>query len=158
MAISSLPQEGLEECAQAVYQALEGAAGQREDYWKNRVQPFWRNIWPKSRDLASQRISEIFARLTIVAGGEFPAALSTVVGWLKPIPHAYNIVSLLDESGLCKRHPKDSLVLLAALIDDRHWFSEDFGSCLDSIVQASPKLSKDPRYKRLKEQFQYQRM
>lgn len=158
VAISSLPQEGLEECAQAVYQALEGAAGQREDYWKNRVQPFWRNIWPKSRDLASQRISEIFARLTIAAGGEFPAALSTVVGWLKPIPHAYNIVSLLDESGLCKRHPKDSLVLLAALIDDRHWFSEDFGSCLDSIVQASPKLSKDPRYKRLKEQFQYQRM
>ena len=39
-AISSLPQKGLEECAQALSQALEGAADQRESYWKNRVQPF----------------------------------------------------------------------------------------------------------------------
>jgi hypothetical protein len=40
-AIGALPQEGLEQSAQALAQALEGAADQREDYWKNRVQPFW---------------------------------------------------------------------------------------------------------------------
>ena len=57
-AIGALPQEGLEECAQTLSQALEGVADQREDYWKNRVQPFWQHIWPKSRDLATQRITD----------------------------------------------------------------------------------------------------
>lgn len=47
-AIGALPQEGLEESAQALSQALEGAADQRENYWKNRAQPFWQQIWPKS--------------------------------------------------------------------------------------------------------------
>ncbi|WIC27921.1 hypothetical protein QM048_06405, partial [Escherichia coli] len=44
-AISALPQEGLEVAAQALYQALEGAGDQREEYWKNRVQPFWQQVW-----------------------------------------------------------------------------------------------------------------
>ncbi|GAL20066.1 hypothetical protein JCM19235_4266 [Vibrio maritimus] len=45
-AIGALPKEGLEESAQAISQALEGAAEQREDYWKNRAQRFWQQIWP----------------------------------------------------------------------------------------------------------------
>ena len=57
-AIGALPQDGLEESAQALSQALEGAADQREDYWTNRVQPFWQQVWPKSRDLATPRIAE----------------------------------------------------------------------------------------------------
>ncbi|WP_336193512.1 hypothetical protein [Providencia stuartii] len=57
-AIGVLPQEGLEESAQALSQALEGTAEQSEDYWKNRAQPFWQQIWPKSRDLATPRISK----------------------------------------------------------------------------------------------------
>jgi hypothetical protein len=39
-AIGALPQEGLQEAAQALSQALVGAGEQREDYWKNRIQPF----------------------------------------------------------------------------------------------------------------------
>ena len=46
-AMGALPQDGLEESAQTLSQILEGAADQREDYWKHRVQPFWK---PKSPD------------------------------------------------------------------------------------------------------------
>jgi hypothetical protein len=46
-AIGALPQAGMEESAQALCQALEGVADQREDYWKNRAQAFWQNVWPK---------------------------------------------------------------------------------------------------------------
>lgn len=52
-AIAALPYEGLQESAQALVQALEGAAEQREEYWKNRIQPFWQDVWPKSRELAA---------------------------------------------------------------------------------------------------------
>lgn len=150
-AIGALPQEGLVESAQALSQALEGAADQREDYWRNRVQPFWQQIWPKSRDLATRRISESLTRMVIAARGEFPKALATVQDWLQPIEHPHYVVHLLHESGLCTRYPADVLSLLNAVIADQQWGPRELGQCLDQIVQAAPNLKQDPRYLRLRE-------
>lgn len=88
-AIGALPQEGLEESAQALSQALEGTADQSEDYWKNRAQPFWQQIWPKSLSLATPRISESLTRMVIGTRGEFPVALTAVQDWLQPIEHPH---------------------------------------------------------------------
>jgi len=150
-AISALPQEGLEESAQALSQALEGAADQREDYWKNRAQPFWQHIWPKARDSATPRIAESLSRLVIAARGEFPAALAAVLDWLQPIEHPHNNVDLLAESGLCKRFPMDALLLLNAVIADQKWAPRELEQCLDEIVQTVPQLAQDGRYLRLRE-------
>ncbi len=150
-AIGALPHEGLEESAQALSQALEGAADQREDYWKNRVQPFWQDVWPKSRDLATPRIAESLTRLIIAARAEFPAALNAVQDWLQPIEHPYYIVHLLHESGLCARFPEDALRLLNAVITDQQWAPRELGQCLDEIVQAAPRLAQATRLLRLRE-------
>ena len=150
-AIGALPQEGLEEAAQALSQALEGAADQREDYWINRAQPFWQQIWPKSRDLATRRIAESLTRLVIAARGEFPAALSAVQDWLQPIEHPRYVVHRLHESGLCSRYPADALSLLNAVIADQQWGPRELGQCLDQIVHAAPNLAQDARYLRLRE-------
>lgn len=91
-AIGELPQEGLQESAQALSQALESAGGQREEYWRNRIQPFWHHVWPKSRDLATPSISESLARLSIAAGSEFPAALATLQDWICPIEHPNYVI------------------------------------------------------------------
>lgn len=152
-AIGALPQEGLEECAQALSQALEGAADQREDYWKNRVQPFWQQVWPKSRDLATPRIAESLTRLIIAARGEFPAALAAVQDWLQPIEHPYYVVHLLHESGLCRQYPAEALQLLDAVIANQQWAPQEFGQCLDEIAQVAPQLAQDARYQRLSEYF-----
>lgn len=150
-AIGALPQEGLEESAQALSQALEGAADQREDYWRNRAQPFWQQIWPKSRDLATRRIAESLTRMVIAARGEFPSALAAVREWLQPIEHPYYVVHLLHESGLCSRYSADALSLLNAVIADQQWGPRELGQCLDQIVQAAPNLAQDARYLRLRE-------
>ena len=150
-AIGALPQEGLEESAQVLSQALEGAADRREDYWKNRAQPFWRQIWPKSREFATPRIAESLTRLVIAARGEFPAALAAVQDWLQPIEHPDYVVHLLHESGLCKQFPADALLLLNAVITDQPWLPRELGQCLDEIVQAAPQLAQDPRYVQLRE-------
>jgi hypothetical protein len=152
-AIGSLPQEGLEQCAQALSQALAGAGEQREDYWKNRVRPFWQEIWPKSRDLATLRIAESLAGLAIAARGEFPAALAAVFDWLKPIEHPHYVVDLLNESGLCSRFPKDALLFLSALIAEQQWAPPELGQCLDKISQAAQQLAQDPQYQRLLKYF-----
>jgi hypothetical protein len=148
-AIGALPQEGLEESAQALSQALEGAADQREDYWRNRAQPFWQQIWPKSRDLATRRIAESLTRMVIAARGEFPAALAVVQDWLQPIEHPHYVVHLLHESGLCSQYPADALSLLNAVIADQQWGPPELRQCLDQIVQAALNLAQDARYLRL---------
>ncbi|MCE7520425.1 SIR2 family protein [Halomonas titanicae] len=157
-AIGVLPQDGLEESAQALYQALEGAADQREDYWKNRAQPFWQQIWPKSRDLATPRIAESLTRLAIAARGEFPAALAAVQDWLQPIEHPHYVIHLLDESGLCRRFPAEALMLLNAVISDQQWAPKELGHCLDEIEEGRPHLAQDIQYLRLQEYFQRRRM
>ncbi|MFX1739842.1 SIR2 family protein [Paraburkholderia sp. A1RI_3L] len=150
-AIGALPQEGLEESAQALSQALEGAGDQREDYWKNRVQPFWQYVWPKSRHFATPRIAESLTRLIIAARSEFPAALAAMQDWLQPIEHPHYVVHLLHESGLCSRFPADALHLLDTVIADQQWAPQELGQCLDVIVQVSPQLAQDVRYLRLRE-------
>lgn len=155
-AISNLPLEGLQQVARALAQALEGAGEQREGYWKNRVLPFWQNIWPKSRDLASKGISDSFVRLCIAAGSEFPAALRTVQDWLRPIDHMHYEIGLLDESGLCGRFPAEALQLLHTITNDQPWPPEEFGRCLATIAQADPSLLQDARYRRLEAYYRRQ--
>jgi hypothetical protein len=150
-AVGTLPQEGLEQSAQALSQALEGAADQREEYWQNHIQPFWLNVWPKSRDLASPRIAELLSRLIIAARAEFPAALDAMADWLQPIEHPFYIVRLLHESGLCKRFPEHALRLLSIMIVDQQWMPSELVKCLDEIVRAAPKAAQDGRYRRLHE-------
>jgi hypothetical protein len=152
-ALGALPQEGLRESAQALVQALEGAGEQREDYWTNRIQPFWQGIWPKSRQMASNGIAEILARLSIAARGKFPEALAVVFDWLQPIEHPHFVIHLLYESGLSGRFPEAALGILDAVIDDQPWAPRKLGQCLTAISQAAPALLGDSRYRRLAEYF-----
>ncbi len=150
-AIAALPSEGLREAARALSQALEGAGEQREEYWKHRIQVFWKHAWPKARNLAKSGISESLARMVIAARGEFPAALATVIDWLHPIEHSDFIVHLLYESNLCDRFPAEALQFLNAIIANQLWPARELGSCLDRIARAVPQLEKDPRQLRLRE-------
>lgn len=152
-ALGALPQDGLEESAQALSQSLEGAADQREANWKNRVQPFWQSIWPKDRNLATPQIAESLARLIIAAGSEIQAALAAMQHWLQPIEHPDYVVSLLHESGLCTPFPEAALQLLNAVIADQPWPPRELKQCLDEIEQTSPQLAQDPRHQRLREYF-----
>lgn len=149
-AVGSLPQEGLEESAQALSQALEGAGDQREEYWTNRIQPFWQDIWPKSRELATTGIAGSLARMCLAAGAAFPEALTAVLDWLRPIEHPYYVIHRLHESGLCARFPIHALRLLAAIVDDQPWGEPELGQCLDLIVQTDEGLAQDPLYQRLR--------
>jgi hypothetical protein len=128
-----------------------GAGEQREESWKNRIQPFWQQVWPKDRKLASNGIAESLARLSIAARGEFPSALSAVLGWLRPIEHPGRVVRRLHESGLTGRFPEDALRLLNALLNDQPWAPRGLGECLTVIAEAAPALERDHRYQRLVE-------
>lgn len=153
-ATSALPQIGLQEAAQALVNVLEGAGEQREQYWTNRILPYWKTVWPKSRQLVSRPIAEKFARLAIAASGEFPAALETVFDWIQSLEHPSYVVSILYKANLCDRFPQDALRLLDAVVNEQTWPSRELGECLDALVKAWPEVLTDTRYQRIRE---YQR-
>lgn len=151
-AFRALPADGLRESAQALARAQEGAGEQREDYWKNRVLPFWEKIWPKSHDRASSTNAESLARLCIAAGGEFPSAMATVGNWLRVVQHPDYVIRRLQESGLSARFPESALQLLFTILGDQpSWLSEELRQCLEAIGQAAPNLRQDYRFMRVDE-------
>ena len=151
-AIRALPADGLRESAQALVRALEGASDQREDYWKNRVLPFWEKIWPKSNDQASNANAESLARLCIAAGGEFPSAMAAVGNWLRVVQHPDYVIHRLQESGLSARFPKDALQLLFTILGDQPaWLAPELRQCIDAIGQTAPNLRQDHRFVRVDE-------
>jgi hypothetical protein len=151
-AIRALPADGLRESAQALVRALEGAGDQREDYWRNRVLPFWERIWPKSNDQASDANAESLARLCIAAGGEFPSAMAAVGNRLRVVQRPDYVIHRLQESGLSSRSPEDALRLLFTILGDQpSWLPPELRQCLDAIGQVNPNLRQDHRFMRVDE-------
>lgn len=152
LATRSLPVEGLQSSAEAVLRALDGAGDQRSEYWLNRVLPYLRFIWPKSRDIVTPTISETIARLCITALDAFPDALDELKHWLQPLDHPDLVVHLLHESRLCERFPEAALALLNGVIgDNTQWLPRNLKDCLDEIRNVQPNLETDHRFQRLHE-------
>lgn len=150
-AFRALPGEGLCESARMLVQALQGAGTHREEYWKNRIVPFWRQVWPKSLHLVSPKLTEPLVHLCIAAGGEYPSAVKAVQDWLRPVEHLHRILHGLPGTGLAGRFPEETLSLLDAVINDQSVPPPELRQSLDAIALAAPHLKSDPRYHRLSE-------
>ena len=154
-ATRALPPDGLRSAAQTVVRALEGAGDQRGEYWRNRVLPYLKAIWPKSRNVITPAISENLARLCVAAQGVFPEALDELKHWLQPSDHPEFVVHLLHEAKLPQQFPEAALVFLNAVIGDKvQWPPTNLKDCLDAIQLAQPNLSADNRFQRLLEFLQ----
>lgn len=150
LAIEALSQEGLQRAAGALANALNGAGKQREQYWQNCIEPFWKNIWPKNNRNISKPMTEELVRLSIAAGDKFPEALKTVLNWLQPLEDPHHILHLLEESKLGSRFPEDALSLLKKVTGDSLWSHDALGRCLDEIANAWQQCQQDPHYRRLR--------
>ncbi|MGH8613086.1 MAG: hypothetical protein ACREYF_13990 [Gammaproteobacteria bacterium] len=149
-ATRSLPAEGLQHSADALVRALEGSGEQRAEYWQNRVLPYLKSIWPKSREVITPTISESFAKLCVTTQGAFPEALHELKPWLQPIEHPDFVVHLLHEAKLCERFPQEALAFLGAVIGDHAGMPPgELRDCLNAIRDAQQKLEADDRFVRL---------
>jgi hypothetical protein len=150
-AFRELPPTGLQESAQALVRALDGAGEQRVEFWSNRVVPFVRGIWPNARSAASPSIADSFGRLCVATGDAFPDALSELRAWLQPVKHPHNVVHRLHLAGICKRFPEPALEFLDLLIgDEAQWPPGDLDSCLKDLRSSAARLEADQRYQRLR--------
>lgn len=153
-ATGTLSPEGLQNAAQALIRTLDGIKEQRGEYWRNRLLPYLRNIWPKSRDLATPAVSESLGRLCIAAREAFPDALKELRHWLQPVQHSAFLVHLMHEAGLCEQFPVEALEFLDVIIGpDPQWPPGELKQCLEDIGKIDQQLIKDRRFARLTELY-----
>lgn len=150
-AFAALPQSGLDMAAKSLYQFVKGAGNQRPEYWKNRVQPFWQHIWPKSSDCVSGSIRTSLAQICVVVDDEFPEALSVFNRWFGPLDRPEYILKILSESKLPASYPTETLAFMDSIVANPHWLPAGYKTCLDVLAEASPTLMKDRIYQRLLE-------
>jgi hypothetical protein len=155
-ATRSLPPQGLHKAAQTLARAIEGAGDQRADYWTNRVAPYVRSIWPKSREHVSAAIAGSLARVCVAAQDAFPQALSALRAWLQPLEYPENLIQRLYASNLCQQFPDSVLTFLDLVISDAtQWPPTQLKDCLAAIeanaVHHELVLADDRRYQRLVE-------
>jgi hypothetical protein len=150
-AIGTLPPDGLRASTQALMQAQEAAGDRREEFWRNRVQPFWKKIWPKSKDQAPNVSAESLARLCVAAGEEFPSAVTVLGSWLRPYQYPNYVIYLLHEANLSARFPEKALDFLNIILADLKSVAErqKLRECLDAIAQAAPTLRENLKFVQL---------
>ena len=151
-ATAALSQDGLNNAAETLVRALDGAGGQRVEYWRNRVKPYLRYVWPKTQNIASASIAESFARVCIAADDAFPAALGEVCRWLQGLDYPERVVHRLHEVKLHERFPEATLGFLDGIIgENAHRPPRDLEECLRTIRANISELEADRRFRRLVE-------
>lgn len=150
-AVSALPPEGLENVLLSLRRFNDGAEETRDQYWQNRVIPFWRDIWPKSVELVAPRISDLLVELILDAGNEFPDALDMVNDWLMPSENVYYLISKFAESGICRNYPEKALQLLVKIINHPHFAHAELKKCLEEIGAVMPDIERHANFIKLSE-------
>ncbi|QKC89555.1 hypothetical protein EB230_14905 [Mesorhizobium sp. NZP2234] len=149
-ATEALPLSALPEVAETLFRALEGAGEKRIEFFRNRVKPYMKRIWPNTLHAKTPAVSANFAKLCSVSGDAFPEALIQFRDWLQPIDDISYTIHLLRQEGLCTQHPNDALTLIDLITPANvQWLSEDFKDCLMEIRTANPELEWDVRFQRL---------
>ena len=149
-ATRSLPADGLRDAAHALVRGLEGAGDQRADYWKSRIVPYIKSIWPTSRSHVSPSIADSLARLCAASGEAFPEAVDMLRPWLIPLEYPEYAIHRLHDARLAERFPRAALDLLAAIVGDQTQHPPTtLPQCLGSIRSADPGLIDDPRFEAL---------
>ena len=67
-ATEALPENGLRDAAEVLVDRLDAAGEQREEYWRSRVRPYLRKIWPRGHTRKTPVISEMLRQVVYRRG------------------------------------------------------------------------------------------
>ena len=146
-----LPPKGLQKTVQTLSRALGGAGEQRKEYWRNRIKPYLKRVWPQESKVKTPEISDYFARLCMEAGDLFPEVMDELRYWLQPLEDPYYVTYLLDRSELCKKFPSEVLKFLGKVVgENMQGPVNELERCLDNIESSDETLASDDRFIRLR--------
>ena len=157
-ATRALPKTELSSVAQELIRVIEEAGEQRANYWTNRVAPYLRKIWPKTRDKIYPGVRTDLGHICVVAQEAFPKAFDLLQYWLQPTTDPSNccdygyLARQLNETTICSQFPERALDFLDLVIPKQpYWVPEELRTCLKDIQTYKPELERGTKYQRLME-------
>jgi hypothetical protein len=128
----------------------------KRNEWKTVTRPFILNVWPRQHALKTPEIARAFAGLLEHSGPNFPDAVSTVLRFLRPVPHLDTLIYRLTKDAedlslnYIEKYPTSTLEVLDALVgDDRFRRPYELQKVVMKLVEAAPNLVLDRRWQRL---------
>lgn len=128
----------------------------KDGQWHSFVKPFIDQAWPRQVKFRTESASRGFAHLVEQSGDNFPDAVRTVLGLLRPVAHldmiTYNLSKEAEDgtNDFAQAFPKETLQLLNALVaDDRSKIPYELGKALEVIAEADPALRGTREWRRL---------
>ncbi|TXG83982.1 MAG: hypothetical protein E6R12_06040 [Sphingomonadales bacterium] len=133
-----------------------GNIASEQGTWTSFVKPFIVKAWPRQVKYRTESASRSFAHLIEKSGDNFPDAVRTLVGLIRPVAHLDMITYRLSKepeegtNDFAGRFPAETLQLLDALIaDDRSQMPYELGKALEVIAEADPALRRTREWRRL---------
>ena len=164
-ATRALPPDGLHYATQELVRRIEGAGKRRANYWTNRVAPYLREIWPKTRDKVYPAVATDLGLVCIAAQEAFPEAFDLLKHWLQPTTDSsyyrghIRLVQQLHKTEICSQFPERALDFLNLVIpkpEQQCWIPRELGACLEAIQTSKPELERDTKHQRLMERVRQQ--
>jgi len=155
--VRGMGHHGRREVLNCFYLALKQTDMQPSVMWKERIEPWIKNVWPLDMKLRSPDEASLFAELAISTGASFPDAVDALYEFLSPLEGtgAYHILHEIESNADSERTAlnSDSESLLKFL--DRifpetiQYFQNAIKEFLKRMKEADPDVESDPRYRRL---------
>lgn len=148
---NALPSEALHQIIQSIGSYLPEKQEELNKFWKDRLQPFFIKIWPKSKDKFTNQLVDALLNLCIQSKEAFPIAMETFGEWLNPRDVQYLMMplSLIENFKLCEKFPKESLALLGKIITNPINSLVPLSKLLQKIKDTKPELEQDQRFQQL---------
>ena len=146
-----LSEEGLCCATDTIIRRLKKAGENRGQYWRDRVSPYFKWVWPPQKKKVTKKTAEQIAKVCIAAEDSFADAMNQLEDFLVPVGHPGRIYHGYLSSELCAKFPKEALRLIAAITGDGPIYTHGkLREYLDAIRQARPELADTPEFIRLK--------
>lgn len=150
LVFNKLPLNSLENAVNILNQIL-SASERKEELWKSRILPLWKNVWPKSKDKLTPKIADSLIRFCLDSGDEFPNAFLVLKDYIGKVKQPDYVVSLMAKSKTSEKFPIETLELLDLIVDQNsnrapYALTEALG-----ILGKSNKVSNKSQFKNLLE-------
>ena len=108
-----------------------------ETGWRNTFGPFFRDVWPKERDLRDVSQTHEFIALAVGAGSEFPIALEQLRQYIVPFDQGLGSLRAIGSSDTPEKFPRDTLSLLWLVCGPRSTGSYyEMAEIIDRLIDA----------------------
>ena len=157
--VKEMGRRGRREVLNYFYLDLSRDEAQPSVMWKEQIEPWIKEVWPRDMNLRSPEEASLFAELAISTGGSFPDAVNTLYGFLSPLEGtgACRILRQIESNADSERTAlnSDSETLLKFLNkifpETIQYFRRDVKAFLNRMKEADPAIENNPHYRRLSE-------